>query len=186
MAENGADNAADTPAGTDGAAAAQPQPQTNVNVRTLAQYVRDLSFENILAQKGAQPDAQPEVSVQVSLDGRKRGGENQYEVIMKLTVNSKAKESDTPLFVLELEYAGIFQIEGVPQEQLHPFLMIECPRMLFPFLRRVVSDVTRDGGFPPLNLENIDFVGLYRGELNRRMDAQKAAEAQQASPTLDA
>jgi len=77
--------------------------------------------------------------------------------------------------LLELDYGGIFHIEGIPDDQLHPFLLIECPRMLFPFARRIVSDVTRDGGFPPLNLENIDFVQLYRQELLRR---QQAAAAQ--------
>ncbi|MEO0486769.1 MAG: protein-export chaperone SecB [Pseudomonadota bacterium] len=154
-------------------APAEAPQQPKLNMRVVAQYVRDLSFENVLAQKGASADGQPDVSVQVSLDARKRGGDNQYEVITKLTVNSKAKESGDALFVLELDYAGIFVVEGVPQEQLHPFLLIECPRMLFPFIRRVVSDVTRDGGFPPLNLENIDFVGLYRTELQRRAEAQK-------------
>jgi preprotein translocase subunit SecB len=76
------------------------------------------------------------------------------------------------LFLLEVEYAGIFHIENVPDEQMHPFLLIECPRMLFPFLRRVVSDVTRDGGFPPLNLETIDFLALYRSEMTRRAEAE--------------
>ena len=78
--------------------------------------------------------------------------------------------------MLEIEYVGVFRIEGVPEEQLHPFLLIECPRLLFPFLRRIVSDVTRDGGYPPLNLENIDFVQIYRAELARRQAAQKTTE----------
>jgi preprotein translocase subunit SecB len=72
------------------------------------------------------------------------------------------------LFLMEIDYVGIFSIAGVPEDQLHPFLLIECPRLLFPFLRRIVSDVTRDGGFPPLNLETIDFMALYRNELMRR------------------
>jgi preprotein translocase subunit SecB len=72
------------------------------------------------------------------------------------------------MFLLELEYGGIFHIENLPEDQLHPYLMIECPRMIFPFLRRVVSDVTRDGGFPPMNLEPIDFMALYRNEIQRR------------------
>lgn len=170
MAENGAGAEAPT------AAASATGQQQNVNVRALAQYVRDLSFENVLAQKGTQADSQPEVSVQVSLDGKKRDVEHQYETIVKVTIHSKAKNTGSSLFVLELEYGGIFHIEGVPQEQMHPFLLIECPRLLFPFIRRVVSDVTRDGGFPPLNLENIDFVGLYRNELQRRMDQKKRKE----------
>jgi preprotein translocase subunit SecB len=108
------------------------------------------------------------VQVQVNLDGRKRQIENQYEVVIKLKIVSKNKETDDNLFLLEMEYGGIFMITGVPDDQLHPFLLIECPRMLFPFLRRIVSDVTRDGGFPPLNLDTIDFLQLYRKELARR------------------
>ena len=72
------------------------------------------------------------------------------------------------MFLLELEYGGIFHIENLPEDQLHPYLMIECPRMIFPFLRRIVSDITRDGGFPPVNLEPIDFMALYRSEIQRR------------------
>ena len=152
-------------------AAAEQPPQ--VKSKVLAQYIRDMSFENILAQKGVNGDAQPEIAVQVNLDARKRNVENQFEVITKLNITSKAKESGDPLFVLELEYAGVFHIEGLPDEQMHPYLLIECPRITFPFLRRIVSDVTRDGGFPPLNLETIDFMQLYRTELARRAEAQK-------------
>jgi preprotein translocase subunit SecB len=133
-----------------------------------------MSFENILAQKGASPDAKPEIKVQVNLDAKKRTAENQFEIITKLNVTSSAKDSGEPLFVMELEYAGIFHVEGVPEEQMHPYLLIECPRITFPFVRRVVSDVTRDGGFPPLNLETIDFLALYRSEIARRVEAQKA------------
>ena len=161
-----------------GAAAAQTAPQVKMNV--LAQYIRDMSFENILAQKGATGDVQPEVEVKVNLDAKKRPAENQYEVITKLKINSKAKNSDDVLFVLEIDYSGIFEIEGLPNEQMHPYLLIECPRVTFPFLRRVVHDITRDGGFPPLNLEQIDFVQLYRTQLAQQ--AQKAA-AEAASAT---
>ena len=150
--------------------AAQPiQPQ----MRVLGQYVRDMSFENIVAQKGASPEVQPDVQVQVNLDEKKRATEHQYEVAIKLNITSKAKEGDTVLFVLEIDYVGLFHIENVPEDQMHPFLLIECPRMIFPFLRRVVSDVTRDGGFPPLNLENIDFLSLYRNELARRQSEEQ-------------
>nr|WP_319947435.1 protein-export chaperone SecB [uncultured Shimia sp.] len=149
-----------------GNGAAQAAPQVRMNV--LAQFIRDMSFENILAQKRASGNVQPDVQVQVNLDAQKRDAEHQYEVVMKLNVTSKAKETGDEMFILELEYAGIFHIEGVPEDQLHPFLLIECPRLLFPFVRRIVSDVTRDGGFPPLNLETIDFMQLYRSELARR------------------
>lgn len=149
-----------------------------ITQRVVAQYIRDISFENVMAQKGLQGEVQPEISVQVNLDARKRGPENQYEVITKLNITSKAKSAGETLFVLELEYAGVFLIEGVPEEQMHPYLLIECPRITFPFVRRIVSDVTRDGGFPPLNLETIDFLALYRNELARRVQAQAAVVPQ--------
>ncbi|WP_298968812.1 protein-export chaperone SecB [uncultured Roseobacter sp.] len=153
--------------------------QQGPQMRVLGQFIRDMSFENIMAQKGAPADVTPDVQVQVNLDAKKRSVEHQYETSIKLNVTSKAKDSDSTLFVLEIDYAGIFHIDNVPEDQLHPFLLIECPRMIFPFLRRVVSDVTRDGGFPPLNLENIDFLSLYRNELARRQaeEAPKKADA---------
>lgn len=167
MSENGA--ASDTPA----------QQPNQVQMKVLGQFIRDLSFENVMAQKGASGDVQPDVNVQVNLDAKKRPTDNQFEVVIKLIIESKTKESGDMLFVMEIEYAGIFHIDGVPEEQLHPFLLIECPRMLFPFLRRIVSDVTRDGGYPPLNLDNIDFMQIYRGEMER----QQAAKAQQEQKT---
>ena len=163
----------DTP---NSAAAAAPLDPTKIKQRILAQYIRDMSFENVLAQKGHQGDLQPEIAVQVNLDARKRPTEGQFEVITKLNITSKAKgDAEKLLYVMELEYAGVFEISGIPDEQMHPYLLIECPRMTFPFLRRIVSDVTRDGGFPPLNLDTIDFMALYRAELARRVEAQKAA-----------
>jgi len=149
---------------------------TPPKMNILAQYVRDLSFENILSQKGVNGEVNPEVQVNVNIDAKKRTTEKQFEVVIKLRVDSKAKDTDNVLFVLELDYGGLFQIENVPDDQLHPFLLIECPRMLFPFLRRIVSDITRDGGFPPLNLENIDFLKLYRQEAERRKkEGEKAS-----------
>lgn len=149
-------------------------------MRVLGQFIRDMSFENIIAQKGGAPDMQPDVQVQVNLDAKKRGQENQYESSIKLQITSKDKESDAVLFVLEVDYVGLFFIDNIPDAQMHPFLLIECPRMIFPFLRRVVSDITRDGGFPPLNLETIDFVSLYRNEL-----AKRQAEATPADTALN-
>ncbi len=166
---------ADIPA-TPAAAPAAPK----ITQRVVAQYIRDMSFENVLAQKGLQGEVQPEIAVQVNLDARKRGADNQYEVITKLNITSKSKTAGETLFVLELEYAGVFQIDGVPDDQMHPYLLIECPRITFPFVRRIVSDITRDGGFPPLNLETIDFLALYRNELARRVQAQ--AVPVQAAP----
>jgi len=142
-------------------------------MQILNQYIRDLSFENVAAQKNSGKQVQPDISVQVNLDARK-GQESQYEVIQKLTISATAEEET--IFLMEIDYAGLFHIENVPEDQLHPFLMIECPRMLFPFVRRIVRDVTADGGFPPLNVDNIDFVQLYRQELTRL-----AAEKQKAN-----
>ena len=146
---------------------------TPPKMNILAQYVRDLSFENILAQKGIDGELNPEIQVNVNIDAKKRTTDKQFDVIIKLRVDSKSKNTNDILFVLELDYGGVFQIENVPDDQLHPYLLIECPRMLFPFLRRIVSDVTRDGGFPPLNLENIDFLKLYRQEIDRRKNAKE-------------
>lgn len=158
---------------TNGATPQAPQ----VKMSVLAQYVRDMSFENVVAQKGLQAgDIAPEMQVQVSLDARKRPVDHQYEVITKFRVTATNKATSTPLYLMEVDYGGIFHIEGVPEEQMHPFLLIECPRMLFPFVRRIVSDVTRDGGFPPFNLETVDFLALYRAELARRAEATKSAE----------
>ena len=166
-----------------GGAQAQPS-QPQVKLKILGQFIRDLSFENILSQKPIEGEVKPDIQVQVSLDGRKREAENQYEVVAKFKITSKNKEGGQTLFLMELDYGGLFQIDGVPDEQLHPFLLIECPRMLFPFIRRIVSDVTRDGGFPPLNLDVIDFVQLYRQTIAQRKQQQDAAK-QDAAPTVN-
>lgn len=168
MSEGGNGGAqADTPVG------GQDQPQAEMKFQILAQFIRDMSFENIVAQKGVQGEVTPDIQVQVALDAKKRATENQYEVVTKYNVTSKNKADGGALFVLEMEYGGIFRIENVPEQQMHPFLMIECPRMLFPFARRIIADVTRDGGFPQLNLENIDFVQLYRQQLLQRQAAEE-------------
>ncbi len=167
----------DTAAPGNGAQPAATPPK--VNMRILAQYMRDLSFENVAAQKKLQgSNVQPDIQVQVSLDANKREADNQYDVATKFKITSKNKTDDQVLFIIELDYVGLFLIEGVPQEQLHPFLLIECPRMIFPFARRIISDVSRDGGFPPLNLDTVDFLALYKQELQR----QAAAKAQQDQP----
>ncbi len=163
----------ETPAGN-GAAAAPAQ----IRMQVLAQYVRDLSFENVVVQKGlGAGEVQPDIQVAVSLDARKRPAPNQYEVVTKYKVTSKNKVNGDVLFLLEVEYGSTFHIEGVAEEQLHPFLLIECPRLMFPFVRRIISDVTRDGGFPPLNVDTVDFMALYRQELARRAQAQAASAA---------
>ncbi|MCL4674977.1 MAG: protein-export chaperone SecB [Pararhodobacter sp.] len=158
---------------------AQPGAAPQVKFQVLAQYVRDLSFENALVRgDGKLPTSQPDIQVQVSLDAKKKNeSENHFEVISKYRVESKNKETGQTLYLAELEYGAIFLIEGVPQDQMHPFLLIECPRIVFPFARRIISDVTRDGGFPPLNLDMIDFMAMYRQQL-----AARQAQAASATP----
>lgn len=160
---------------------AQPQAQPQIKMQVLAQFIRDMSFENAVAQKGLNGgEVQPDIQVAVSLDARKRPQNHQFEVIQKFRVTSKNRANNETLFLLEVDYGGVFHIEGVPDEQMHPFLLIECPRLLFPFIRRIISDVTRDGGFPPLNIDTVDYLALYRQELARR--AQTAEQEQPALP----
>ena len=155
-----------------GAADASPQ----IRMQVLAQFIRDMSFENNVARKGMNTaEVQPDIQVSVSLDGKKRAADHQYDVITKFRITSKNKLNGETLFLLELDNGGVFHVEGVTEDQLHPFLLIECPRLLFPFVRRIISDITRDGGFPALNIDTVDFMALYRQEMTRRMEAQKAA-----------
>ncbi len=176
MVSSGVGLMAEENTGANGAApAAAPQ----IKMQVLTQYIRDMSFENMVAQKGLTGgEVQPDIAVAVSLDARKRPTDHQYDVITKFKITSKNKTNDEMLFLLELDYGGVFHIEGVAEDQLHPFLLIECPRLLFPFVRRIISDITRDGGFPPLNIDNVDFLNLYRQEIARRNQAQAAPAAQ--------
>lgn len=143
---------------------AAPQTKPQPNVRMLAHFVRDLSFENVGAIEGKAAEGQPEINVAVNLEANGIG-ENRYQTLMKINATAKAGESTR--FVVELEYAGIFAIDNVPKEHIHPFIFIECPRQLLPFARRVVSDATRDGGYPPLMIDNVDFAQLYRQKLEQ-------------------
>lgn len=152
-----------------------------IRIVPINQFIRDLSFENILAQKNHKGEANPQISVNIGLDARQVPDSDVYEVAIKVEITSSSRESDAKFFVMEMDYAGYFRIENVEQDQLHPILMIECPRILFPFLRRAVSDITRDGGFQPLNLEIIDFVQMFRMELERRQKAQEQTGAETAN-----
>ena len=129
------------------------------NIRILAQFIRDLSFENprapdSLGMAGAGP--QMDVGVEMNARGRDDG---LFEVDLKLS--ARAGRDDGPLFVVELLYGGVFQITGVGAEEIEPVLLIECPRYLFPFARRIIADVTSEGGFPPFMLDPIDFAAIY-------------------------
>ena len=153
-----------------------PQEPQVPQMKVLGQFIRDLSFENIVTRKPVNAEVRPDFQAQVTIDSRKIDDDDRFEVVSKYSITSKNKNSDHVLFLLELEYVGLFQIKNIAGEQLHPFLMIECPRMMFPFVRRIVSDMTRDGGFPPLNLDVIDFVTLYRERLKQQQKETKDAE----------
>ena len=133
------------------------------------QFIKDLSFENIAAQNGLKSeDLTPDIKVEVTLEAKKRPIKNEYDVIIKTTISSETKTTKEMLFMLEIDYGGIFEITNIPEDQLHPYLLIECPRILFPYLRRIISDITRDGGYPSLNLDQIDFLSMYKAELNKK------------------
>ena len=141
------------------------------------QYVRDLSFENPRAPGSLDPGgARPEIAVRIDVRAQPHGSER-YEVILQ--VNVEGKTAGEVLFVLELSYAGIFGLLNIPEQSLQPILLIECPRLLFPFARRIVADATRDGGLPPLMIDPVDFAALYR----RRQQQAQQAEGALENPT---
>ncbi len=135
----------------------EPMPQVSI----LTQYVKDLSFENPNAPASLQTTEQPRIDVNVAVNA-KRAGDAMFEVELKIT--AKAMAGDAVAFVIDLLYAGLFGLTNVPEEALEPFLIIEAPRILFPFARRIVADSVRDGGFPPLMLDPIDFASLYMAQ----------------------
>jgi preprotein translocase subunit SecB len=144
----------------------------------LAQYVKDLSFENPNAPGSLQMQGQPKLEINVNVNAR-AGGQDMYEVELKIEASARSPESNALAFQVELLYAGLFRLVGAPAEAIEPFLVVEAPRILFPFARRVIADVVRDGGFPPLMLEPIDFGGLYLQQLEERggIGAQPAGNA---------
>lgn len=151
-----------------GNAAGSAAPQIN----TLGQYTKDFSFENPNAPRSLAPQERaPNIAIQVNVDVQQLA-ESDFEVRLKL--DGSAGEGADTLFKFELLYCGVFRMVNIPQEQLHPVVMIECPRILFPFARQIVADAVRNGGFPPLYLDPVDFGALYM----QRM----AEEGQPASP----
>ena len=140
-------------------------------INALAQYAKDLSFENPNAPRSLQPqEGGPQINIQVNVNAQQIA-EADFEV--ELTLEGDAKIQNEVLFAFELKYAGIFRMRNIPQEQIHPAVMIECPRLLFPFARQIVAEAVRNGGFPPLYIDPIDFVGLYQQKM---MEAQAAGQ----------
>ncbi|HXW27078.1 MAG TPA: protein-export chaperone SecB [Xanthobacteraceae bacterium] len=145
---------------TNGGPAPEKLPQLNV----LIQYTKDFSFENPHAPRSLTPPAQaPEINIQINV-AAKVLAESDYEIELK--IEGKADSAGTVLYGFDLTYAGVFRIQNVAQENLHALIMIECPRLLFPFAREIVASAVSDGGFPPLLISPIDFVGLYRQKMS--------------------
>jgi preprotein translocase subunit SecB len=145
---------------TNGNASGDDQaPQLNV----LVQYIKDFSFENPNAPRSLDPqEKSPNISIQVNVNARQLA-ETDFEV--SLVLEGSAGEEATTLFKFELEYAGVFRVRNVPAAEAQPIVMIECPRLLFPFARQIVADAVRSGGFPPLFIDPIDFQALFRQRL---------------------
>ena len=155
-----------------GPAAPQPQQQTAPSLNVLGQYIKDFSFENPNAPRSLAPsEAQPAINIAINV-GVQQLGQNEYEVSLKL--EGKAENTGTVLFAFDLTFAGMFRLQNVPPEHLQPLLLIECPRLLFPFAREMIATAVRNGGFAPLLLDPVDFVSLYQQRL--------AQAGQQASP----
>ena len=162
-----------------GSAAADPEttetdaqkPQAQPSIRILGQYLKDLSFESPNApQTLAAQQAQPDINIAVNVNARNLAPTD-FEV--ELHLDAKASSQDKVVFAAELVYAGAFRLENFPQQMMHPAVLIECPRLLFPFARQILAEATRNGGFPPLMLDPIDFASMYQ----RRLLQQTAGQA---------
>jgi preprotein translocase subunit SecB len=151
---------------TNGGQAEAPQaPQLTV----LAQYIKDFSFENPNAPQSLMQGQQPQINIQINV-GAKPLSDTDIEVALKL--EGRAQNGETLLFGFELDFAGVFRITNVPQESLNAVVLIECPRLLFPFAREIVATAVRNGGFPPLLLDPVDFVALYRQKMEQLQPQQ--------------
>ncbi|HUN12753.1 MAG: protein-export chaperone SecB [Proteobacteria bacterium] len=132
-------------------------------LESLAQYVKDLSFENPNAPRSLRPqDTPPNISIQVNVNATPLS-DDEFEV--ELVLEGAAGEGDGTLFRFELNFANLFRMQNIPQEHTHQVLMIECPRLMFPFARAILANAVRDGGFPPFLLQPIDFAQLYQARM---------------------
>ncbi|MAU96033.1 MAG: protein-export chaperone SecB [Fulvimarina sp.] len=161
--------------GTNGGSVGDGATPPSLNI--LTQYIKDLSFESPNAPAILRSQARgPAINIGVNVGANQiEGSQNEFDV--RLTLNAKAGEGAEMLFHVELEYGGVFRLENFPQEHLLPLLFIECPRLLFPFARQVVADVTRNGGFPPLMIDPIDFAKLFQ----QRMAEERARQQVQTA-----
>src|SRR5947209_4276610 len=158
---------------TNGGPPQEPQQQQAApQLSVLGQYIKDFSFENPNAPRSLAPsETQPAINIQINV-GVGQLAATDYEVSLKL--EGKAEGAGSVLFAFDLTFAGVFRIQNVPQENVHPVVMIECPRLLFPFAREIIATSVRGGGFPPLLLDPVDFVALYQQRM-AQMQQQQAA-----------
>jgi preprotein translocase subunit SecB len=141
-----------------------PNPEKLPQLNVMTQYIKDFSFENPNAPNSLTPPQQPPaINIQINVNVKTMTATD-YEVELK--IEGKADSAGSVLFGFDLTYAGVFRIQNVAQESMHPLVMIECPRLLFPFAREIVATAVRDGGFPPLLIDPIDFVALYRQKMS--------------------
>jgi preprotein translocase subunit SecB len=157
---------------TNGGPSVGAPPAAGPQLMVLAQYVKDFSFENPNAPRSLNPSTQPQISVSINVNS-KPVTETDMEVELRL--EGKADTAGTVMFSFELQFAGVFRIQNVPQESMNPMVMIECPRLLFPFAREIIATAVRNGGFPPLLLDPIDFVALYQQRMAQVAPAQPPA-----------
>ena len=161
---------------SNGGPAAAPQPGGQPSLGVVAQYVKDLSFENPGAPGSLQVQVQPQIGIQINVNANALGVQTpgtpptDFEVELKL--EGKAEGGGSVLFSFELAFAGVFRIQNVPPDSMQPLVMIECPRLLFPFAREIIATATRNGGFPPLLLDPIDFVALYQQRIAQMQGQQ--------------
>ncbi len=159
--------------GNGGAAAAEEQAVPQMGI--LGQYLKDLSFENPNAPNSlSMQEGQPQINIGVNVNANQLG-ENDFEVTLE--IEAKAEHEGKVVFNVELTYCGIFRLTNIPEDALSPVILVECPRMLFPFARRILADATRDGGFPPLLLDPIDFGAMYAQRLAQQAEEGGNAQA---------
>jgi preprotein translocase subunit SecB len=160
---------------TEGQPAAAPATGAQPNLGVVAQYVKDLSFENpgapaTLRNRSGQPNINISIAVHTNTVAT-----NEYEVELKL--DARAVDGQAVLFAVELVYAGVFRFANVPPEAVAPLAMIECPRLLFPFARQIIADASRNGGYPPLMIDTVDFAAMYRQQMQNAAGAGAPAQA---------
>lgn len=157
-----------------------PMPADSPHLRVAAQYVKELSFRNAGAAAVQLPDLQPVIDMGVEVKTRPVGDcGDAFEV--DLCINVAARRNEAAMFSVDLTYTGLFQFVNAPAEDIEPLLWIECPRLLFPFSRQIIAEVTREGGYPPLLINPIDFTPLYWAELRDRQDQPLAEPALRAA-----